>query len=237
LEPHLSEKKDIWFMKSKFYFQIIIILGLLFSSSCQPKNRDRDLSLNITVPLTPEISIIDPSLSSTPRSTPITTPTEKIKNTTVPTPVITRTSQSSSKTTPASPIITPTDQFQWTDDSRDGYLSKIPIKNLENESAEEIVKTLLVQWFEHYLNDCEVEEYSLRGYEINNIKIVNAPWMRNYEIIANVVYTEKPAVRNEAMKDLSDEEFNSLSFKVLTTFGVLIDGDNYRLRLMPGYGT
>ena len=225
--------KDIF----PLFLVMMIILGLIFFSSCQPQNRDRDLSLDITTTLTPETSITDLSLSGTLHSAPTVTSTEKLKNTTAPTPVSTRTAQSSSNITPASPISTPTDPFQWTDDSRDGYISKIAIKDLENESAEEIVNALLVLWFEHYLNDCEAERFCIRAYEIKDIKVMNAPWMRNYEIIANVLYTEKPAVRNEAMKDLSDEEFNSLSFEVLTTFGVLIDGDNYRLRLMTGYGT
>ncbi len=207
-------------MKSKFYFQIFVILGLFFYSSCQAKNSNRDQSLNKTTTPPPVITPTDQSLIKTTALTPVITPPD----------------QSLSKTTTLAPIITPTDQFQWTDDFRDGYISKIPIKNLESGSEEEIVNTLLIQWFEHYLNDCEVERFSIRGYKINDIKVINAPWMRNYKIIANVLYTEKPA-RNEAMKSLSEEQFNSLSFNVFTTFGVLIDGDDYRLRLMQGYGT
>jgi hypothetical protein len=196
-------------MKNKVLFQIIIILGLLILLSCK----------------TPKPNNLEPTLMPTILSTK--------SSTLLIIPTLTPTFWSTKRSIP---VITPTDQFQWTDELKDGYISKIPIKKLEGATDEEIVQALITQWLDHYLNDCQIEAYSIRDYTIQSIKIINASWMHEYIIVSKVVYTVKPG-RNGAMANMSDEEFENFTTEELMPFGVLIDGDNYRLRLMPGFGT
>ena len=60
--------------------------------------------------------------------------------------------------------------------------------------------------------------------------------MDKYIIVSKDVYTVKSG-RHGAMANMSDEEFENFTTEELMPFGVLIDGDDYRLRLMPGFGT
>lgn len=134
------------------------------------------------------------------------------------------------------PAATPTDIFAYADNFGDGYISRIPIKEVGDAPPDEIMKRLLLQWLEHYKMEC-IDNNKLDDYTVDNIYLTNDPFRPQYEIIAMVSFSVRPVeTPNEWVSlptSISDDEWEHLG----SVFGVFRDDEDFRLRLLPGWGT
>lgn len=136
------------------------------------------------------------------------------------------------------------DDYADSDQFGDQYFARLPIEKAKDLSSEEIVRLMMNQWLEHYKMDCQDPYYQLEAYSVGNIKLDTARY--GYEIVANIQYEILPVqpLTADYTGEVAPNGWYSFPGNFLPDgteqlgayFGVFREGDNYRLRMLIGWG-
>lgn len=127
----------------------------------------------------------------------------------------------------------------------DKYISLLPIQDHDDLSGEEIAQQLILQWLDHYKNDCQDPYYRLNAFSIKAITAEKG--YLGYEWIAWTqldILPYQPLTSNYKGKTspngwigLQGEIAPDGTMRTGVVWGVFRDGDFYRLRMLIGWGT
>jgi len=139
------------------------------------------------------------------------------------------------------PIETPSsDQFAYEDKFGDGFIARLPFKETNNLSNEDIVRILVSHWLDHYKGHTTLLKVMLLDYTVDNVSLMkDRSYDPFYPIVAGVRFSILPAqIPNDWASfpgDLIHE--GDTWWHMGAPFGVFREGDDYRLRLVSGWGT
>jgi hypothetical protein len=139
-----------------------------------------------------------------------------------------------------SPAYPATIHYANEDQFGDGYISRIAIKDMEGKNNGEIVLALVNQWLEHYKTRSKSASASIKGYDIEEVNLLDTSCDPFFEIVAGVNFSIIPAqAPNDYASFPSATSASSGGdwWDIGAPFGVFKDGDFYRLRLVFGWGT
>lgn len=116
-----------------------------------------------------------------------------------------------------------------------GYLANIAVNDVLNNSNEEIVKLLVSQWLEGFKTGMTSYD-AIKNYSVDRVTIRSHDAS---EIIASVIFSIQPVEysQNWASMVTSDSNSNDPWWHLGATFGIFRDGEYFRLKLLPGWGT
>lgn len=84
------------------------------------------------------------------------------------------------------------DEFTLKNDFGDGYVAHILVEDVKQVDQDEIVKTLVRQWLEHYKTQSIQSDVMIKEYELNEIKLVKGLYNNNPAIVASVKFSVIP---------------------------------------------
>src|ERR1035437_4679347 len=116
------------------------------------------------------------------------------------------------------------------------YISRIPAKDMAGATPEEIVEKLVTQWLEFFMTSPQ-DNFKIEGYQIRFIRIEKNFTSPIYEIIATVGFDVNPMNRQSAWVGGAGTFIGDGWVRTGQTFGILHDGEYYRLKNLPGWGT
>jgi len=187
-------------------------------------------SLMITCLLLATISACSSSRIATPIQTPDTyqTPSVSAIGTSIDTPSKSPTPIPEIKITPT--LIPPLDNWDKM------YISRIPAKDMAGATPEEIVEKLVTQWLEFFMTSPQ-DNFKIEGYQIRFIRIEKNFTSPIYEIIATVGFDVNPMNQQSVWVVDAGTFIGDGWVRTGRTFGILHDGEYYRLKNLPGWGT
>lgn len=139
-------------------------------------------------------------------------------------------------TAQAAPTMTATDDiYAYSDTFGDGFIARLPLT--DTLAKEEIVKQLVTQWLDHYKLHSNDPQAAIDEYTVDTVSLMSAP--SSYEIVASVKFSIVPAHIPSDWGSFPGEEIkpDDRWWRLWTIFGVFRDGDDFRLRLLSGWGT
>ncbi len=121
----------------------------------------------------------------------------------------------------------------------DGYIARIPIKDVTGKNYQEIVQILAAQWLEHYKTQSSVASASIKDYKVEKISLLNPSCDPFFKFVAGVKFSVIPSQVPHDMGSFPGEGYREGDpwWHIWAPFGVFIDGEDYRLRLVFGWGT
>jgi hypothetical protein len=121
----------------------------------------------------------------------------------------------------------------------DGYISRVPIKDVAEKNYDEIVPILATKWLEHYKTQSSVASASIENYEVQEIQLIDPSCDPFFKIVARVKFSVVPSQVPHDMASFPGEEIKEEDpwWHLWMPVGVFIDGEDYRLRIVFGYGT
>lgn len=131
----------------------------------------------------------------------------------------------------------PTDQYSRNDDFGDGYIANIKVEDVKNNGPEEIIKTLVTQWLEHYKTESTDPDTSLIDYSVDKISIIENMSDDTYIIVAGVSFSIYPKKFPNNFRSFPGEPYSPPWEHISAPFGVIHINDYYYLRLVFGWGT
>lgn len=139
-------------------------------------------------------------------------------------------------TAQAAPTVTAADDiYAFSDTFGDGFIARLPLT--DTLTKEEIVKQLVTQWLDHYKLHSNDPQATIDEYTVDTVSLMIAP--SSYEIVAGVWFSIVPAHIPSAWGSFPGEEIkpDNRWWRLFSTFGVFCDGDDFRLRLLAGWGS
>ena len=154
------------------------------------------------------------------------------------------------------PILKPTDvPNHYDNDSGDGFVARVLIKDTNNLSREDILTKLVTLMLDYYKTKSKDPNIAIKDYK--DIKVSKVIEDSNnsdgfFEIVAYVEFSIihvgglpgedgipiNSGIHNEWVTLTTDSQgLNSLWWHIGTVFGYFRDGEYFRLRMMPGWGT
>ena len=128
-----------------------------------------------------------------------------------------------------------------TDSFGDGYIARIPIDAVTDKNYEEILRILVTQWLEHYKTESSSTSTSasIIDFEVGDIHLLNRSCDPFFEIVANVRFSIIPTQVPHDMASFPGDliQDGDTWWNLSMPVGVFIDDDDYRLRLVFGWGT
>jgi hypothetical protein len=133
----------------------------------------------------------------------------------------------------------PQDAFSRLDNFGDGYISKIKIDDIKNNTPEEIVSELVTQWLQHYKTESTYQDAAINDFSIDGIRLLDNPSNKNYVIVAAVNFSIIPRKIPNDYGSFPSQPIgpNDTWWHIGAPFGVIKLDDYYYLRLLPGWGT
>lgn len=138
----------------------------------------------------------------------------------------------------------PSDHFAHEDSFGDGYIARVPRQDVANTGQREIAYILVKQWLEHYLTRSESASAAIKYYSINDIIVYDQDCDPFFQIFASVDFSIVPAqIPNDygsfpsASTTPESATPGDVWGHLVAPFGVFEDGNDYRLRLVFGWGT
>lgn len=141
---------------------------------------------------------------------------------------------------PPTKIFPPTDQFEYQDQFMDGFIARIPIKDANNASPEEVVRILVTQRLEHYKTQSKDPAATIKDYTLDGVTLEkDTSYDPFYEIVAWVRFSIIPA---EIPSDWASYPGSGVTpndpwWHIEAPYGVFKDNGFYRLRVIFGWGT
>lgn len=123
-----------------------------------------------------------------------------------------------------------------TDSFGDGYIALVAKESMEDKSDDEIVMILVTQWLEHYKTSSLSASASIKDYKVEKITLIDPSCDPFFTIVAAVRFSVIPSQVPHEMGSIPGEEDGEW-WHLSAPFGVFVDGSNYRLRLVFGWGT
>jgi hypothetical protein len=126
-----------------------------------------------------------------------------------------------------------------TDSFGDGYISLADKDFVEGKNYEEIVRILVNQWLEHYKTSNLSTSASINDYEVEKITLIDPSCDPFFTIVASVRFSVIPSQVPHEMAGFPGGAIKEgdLWWHLSAPFGVFVDDNNYRLRLVFGWGT
>lgn len=131
-----------------------------------------------------------------------------------------------------------------TDDFGDGYIALVSIDAVAGKNYKEIVQILVTQWLEHYKQDyhkteSETISAGINDYEVEEITLFDPSCDPFFTIVASIRFSIIPSEVPHAMMSFPGEikEGDVWWRHLFMPVGVFIDGNDYRMRLVFGWGT
>lgn len=116
------------------------------------------------------------------------------------------------------------------------FISRIPVKDVSGLTPEKIMTKLVTQWLEYYKTK-DTDDDRILDYTIVRINPDDSPRSPNDLIVARVFFDVKPVKIQSGWVVGSGVIFNKDWVHTQMAFGVFQDGDSYRLKALPGWGT
>jgi len=152
----------------------------------------------------------------------------------------------------------PTDvpnHFEQSDNRGDGFIARVLITDTEGLNSQEILTRLLSIYLEHYKTESQDPDIAIKDYkDINVVKVIKDD--NNYdgffEIVAYVEFSIihvgglpgeggipiNSGIHNDWVTLMIDSQgLDNLWWHIGSVFGYFRDGEYFRLRMMPGWGT
>jgi hypothetical protein len=116
------------------------------------------------------------------------------------------------------------------------FISRVALSKVANQSQEEIANELLLQWLEYYKSHENDNDYKIENYNIISITLEesNNP---SYSIVATAFFEVKPVQLQSVWIVGGGTVMNGDWLRIKSTFGIFQDGEYFRLRSLPGWGT
>jgi hypothetical protein len=148
--------------------------------------------------------------------------------------------QTTAKATPSptlTPFPMPTDLNA--DGFGDGYIARVPINDVENMQPEEVLKLLLSKWLEHYKAISTDPNFKLADYKVDGAFAPSGIQnRRRYELVADTMFFIKLANPSaNGWMGATTESLDNGWLSIGYTISYFRDGEDFRLRLLPGWGT
>lgn len=122
------------------------------------------------------------------------------------------------------------------DEFGDKFISLVPMASVEGKNYKEIVSILVTQWFEHYKTASASPSASIDDYKVEKISLLDPSCDPFFTIVASVNVLIIPFQVPHAMASSVMDEMGEW-WRLYMPIGVFLDGDDYRLRLVFGWGT
>ena len=209
------------------HLPLILLVPMLIFSACNSTATDAG-SPSITATSIQKIAL---TRTNTPAIT--NTPFEKPASTMTPTVT----------TTPclglvATPVSTPL-PWSYADDYWNSVaISRIPTRGMECAGPIEIVRKLLLQWFEIIKTNSPNGQCGLEEYTLDQIALQKNTITPQYDIVAGVAYHVKPGRYSDCgwLSVRGQIEANGW-IATGDVFGVYRENGFFRLIVLPGWGT
>jgi hypothetical protein len=134
--------------------------------------------------------------------------------------------------------LTPTDlpPVPPSQDFGKGNLAEMGLDEVQNLSEEEIAKLLVSKWLESYKTDKSIPE-AIDDYSVEKADIRSHP--SDIEVIVTVQFSVVPVRYSANWVSMSIKAINSNDswWYISGTFSVFQEEGNYKLKLLPGWGT
>ncbi len=161
---------------------------------------------------------------------------------TVPSPLPTSTFTSTLSITPTFQNTDVPNHYDQNDTFGDGTIALILIKDTNKLNQEDILTKLVNLWLEHYKTKSMAPGATIKDYkDVSVSKVIkdNNNYDGFFAIVALVKFSIIPAeIPNDwASLTIGTTEPNDPWWLVGTVFGYFRDGEYFRLRMMPGWGT
>lgn len=155
------------------------------------------------------------------------------------------TSKTPSREVTSAPTSIYLDMYAASDLFGDAYVSLLPAADLDGLPGEEIARQLILQWLDHYKNDCQDPYYQLDSFSLNTVTAENGSqgfeWivLTQFDILPSQPLTSDYAGETQpnGWIGLQGEILPDGTMKQGGVWGVFRDGDSYRLRMLIGWGT
>lgn len=121
----------------------------------------------------------------------------------------------------------------------DGHISRILVSAVGGKSEEEIVHILVTQWLEHYKTQSKSASATIKDYAIGTVNMLDPSCDPFFEFVADVRFSILPVQIPNAYAAFPSGGVNPNSgwWHISAPFGVFRDSEDYRLRLVFGWGT
>ncbi len=162
-------------------------------------------------------------------------------NSPLPSPTLTITPSSTQTMTPQNTDVP--NHYDQYENFGDGFVARILIRDTNNLSREEIVIKLVNLLLEHYKTNSLAPRMTIEDYkEVHVIKFIkdNNNYDGFFTIVAYVQFSIIPAdvpIANDWMSLSANVSPINSWWLIGSVFGVFRDGEYYRLRITPGWGT
>lgn len=114
----------------------------------------------------------------------------------------------------------------------------VPIKGMECADPQKIVGELVLQWLEKVKSNSPNQICGLEDYALGEIRINVNTITPQYDIVASVTYHVRPGRFGDCGWITARGEFEENGWiKTGDTFGVYREDGNFRLIVLPGWGT
>jgi hypothetical protein len=217
----------------------------VFCLELEITNNGDSIMMKVRICFNGFMAVLSMMILITACSTGITSPTPT--NTMLPPP--TSTLPLPTFTIAPYPGLTPSPQntdvpnhYDQNDNFGDGFIALIPIKDTTNLSREEIMTRLVSLWLDHYKTKSMAPLATIKDYKdvsVNKLIEDNHNYDNFFDTVASVRFSIIPSGIPNDWASLPGEPINPKDpwWHLFTTFGFFKDGDYYRLREMPGWGT
>jgi hypothetical protein len=129
--------------------------------------------------------------------------------------------------------------FANEDSFGDGYVSRVSIQDVINEDQQDIVFILVNQWLGHYKTQSQSISAAIKDYSIDKINLGDPFCNPFFQILASVRFSIIPSRTPNDYASFPGDTIspNDVWWHLVAPFGVFKDGNDYRLRLVFGWGT
>jgi hypothetical protein len=133
----------------------------------------------------------------------------------------------------------PVDHYAHSDAFGDGYVARLSVRDAANLDHKELLRALVKQWLEHYKTHNKPVSAALKAYSINEINLGDPYCDPYFIILGGVKFSITPVqIPNEYASFPADNtDPTDATWFLSAPFAVFKDGDDYRLRLVFGWGT
>ena len=133
--------------------------------------------------------------------------------------------------------LTPTDlpPVPSSPDFLKGDLAQVSRNDVQFLSEEEIVKLLMSQWLERYMKEEPSSPESITDYSIEKVEVKSR--LSDMEVIVHIQFSVIPGRSSFSSWVPITVKFDEPWFRVAGYFSIFQDGEYYKLKFLPGWGS
>ena len=170
-----------------------------------------------------------PSLSPSAYPNPVTTPPNTVTATLHPIAVLLTEQILRTATPTAAPPVPPSEDFTK------GDLAQVSLDEAQSLSEEDIVKLLMSRWLERYMKEEPSSPESITDYSIEKVEVKSR--LSDMEVIVHIQFSVIPGRSSFSSWVPITVKFDEPWFRVAGYFSIFQDGEYYKLKFLPGWGS